>query len=273
MEQNKTISQRQHNKPQNHTQNSRTQEGSGEYFVRIGIGSPPKFQYMVIDSGSDIVWIQCEPCDQCYNQTDPIFNPAFSASFIGVSCSSSVCNQLDDVVDCRKGRCGYQVAYGDGSYTKGILALETITIGRTIIQDTAIGCGHWNEGMFVGAAGLLGLGGGSMSFVGQLGAQTDGAFGYCLISRGTGSSGSLEFGRQAMPVDAIFSQKLETPKNETQQERVQKFDGDLDKDKVERAKLSLPQAMKDRAHGDKEVVQALQDCCNKAIDPSLDLDH
>jgi hypothetical protein len=52
-----------------------------------------------------------------------------------------------------------------------------------------------------------------------------------------------------------FSQKLETPKNETQQERVQKFDGDLDKDKVERAKLSLPQAMKDHAHGDKEVVQ------------------
>jgi hypothetical protein len=99
---------------------SGTQEGSGEYFVRIGIGSPPKFQYMVIDSGSDIVWIQCEPCDQCYNQTDPIFNPAFSASFIGVSCSSSVCNQLDDVVDCRKGRCGYQVAYGDGSYTKGM---------------------------------------------------------------------------------------------------------------------------------------------------------
>ncbi|WJX72279.1 hypothetical protein P8452_56172 [Trifolium repens] len=60
-----------------------------------------------------------------------------------------------------------------------------------------------------------------------------------------------------------FSQKLETPKNETQQERVQKFDGDLDKDKVERAKLSLPQAMKDHAHGDKEVVQGLLRCIFK----------
>ena len=99
---------------------SGTEEGSGEYFVRIGIGSPAIYQYMVIDSGSDIVWIQCEPCDQCYNQTDPIFNPATSASFIGVACSSSVCNQLDDDVACRKGRCGYQVAYGDGSYTKGM---------------------------------------------------------------------------------------------------------------------------------------------------------
>jgi hypothetical protein len=65
--------------------------------------------------------------------------------------------------------------------------------------------------MFVGAAGLLGLGGGPMSFVGQLGAQTDGAFGYCLISRGTGSSGSLEFGRQAMPVDAMWVPLIHNP--------------------------------------------------------------
>ncbi|CAI8605244.1 unnamed protein product [Vicia faba] len=190
---------------------SGTQEGSGEYFVRIGIGSPPIYQYMVIDSGSDIVWIQCQPCDQCYNQSDPIFNPATSASFIGVSCSSSVCNQLEDDAACRKGRCGYQVAYGDGSYTKGTLALETITIGRTVIQETAIGCGHWNEGMFVGAAGLLGLGGGPMSFVGQLGAQTDRVFGYCLTSRGTGTPGSLEFGRQAMPVGAMWVPLIHNP--------------------------------------------------------------
>jgi hypothetical protein len=94
---------------------------------------------------------------------------------------------------------------------KGTLALETITIGRTVIKDTAIGCGHWNEGMFVGAAGLLGLGGGPMSFVGQLGAQTGGAFGYCLISRGTGSSGSLEFGRQAMPVGAMWVPLIHNP--------------------------------------------------------------
>lgn len=97
--------------------------------------------------------------------------------------------------------------------SEGTLALETLTLGRTVIRKTAIGCGHWNEGMFVGAAGLLGLGGGPMSFVGQLGAQTEGAFGYCLLSRGgtTESSGSLQFGRQAVPVGAVWVPLVHNP--------------------------------------------------------------
>ncbi|MED6109658.1 Protein ASPARTIC PROTEASE IN GUARD CELL 2 [Stylosanthes scabra] len=190
---------------------SGTEEGSGEYFVRIGLGSPPTYQYMVVDSGSDIVWVQCQPCSQCYNQSDPLFNPATSASFSGVACSSAVCDRLENA-GCHQGRCRYEVSYGDGSYTKGTLALETLTIGKTLVRNTAIGCGHLNQGMFVGAAGLLGLGGGPMSFIGQLGGQTGGAFGYCLVSRGSsGSSGSLEFGREAMPVGAAWVPLIHNP--------------------------------------------------------------
>ncbi|XP_022139206.1 protein ASPARTIC PROTEASE IN GUARD CELL 2-like [Momordica charantia] len=178
------------------------EEGSGEYFVRIGVGSPPRSQYMVIDSGSDIVWVQCQPCSQCYQQSDPVFDPADSASFTGVSCGSSLCDRLENDAGCHAGRCRYEVLYGDGSYTKGTLALETLTIGEVVVRDVAIGCGHTNQGMFIGAAGLLGLGGGSMSFVGQLGGQTGGAFSYCLVSRGSGSTGALEFGRGGPMVDS-----------------------------------------------------------------------
>ncbi|KAJ9179607.1 hypothetical protein P3X46_011377 [Hevea brasiliensis] len=186
-------------------------QGSGEYFVRIGVGSPPRDQYVVIDSGSDIVWVQCQPCTQCYNQTDPVFDPSNSASFIGVSCSSAVCDRVDNS-GCHAGRCRYEVMYGDGSYTKGTLALETLTFGRTVVRNVAIGCGHRNRGMFVGAAGLLGLGGGSMSLVGQLGGQTGGAFSYCLVSRGSEVSGSLEFGRGAMPVGAAWIPLIRNPR-------------------------------------------------------------
>ncbi|CAI9770704.1 unnamed protein product [Fraxinus pennsylvanica] len=186
-------------------------QGSGEYFVRIGVGSPARSQYMVIDSGSDIVWVQCQPCSQCYHQSDPVFDPADSASFAGVSCSSSVCDQVENS-GCHAGRCKYEVSYGDGSYTKGTLALETLTIGHTQVQSVAIGCGHMNRGMFVGAAGLLGLGGGSMSLVGQLGGQTGGAFSYCLVSRGTDSSGSLEFGRSVLPIGAAWVPLLRNPR-------------------------------------------------------------
>ncbi|XP_044488877.1 protein ASPARTIC PROTEASE IN GUARD CELL 2-like [Mangifera indica] len=186
------------------------EQGSGEYFVRIGVGSPPRSQFMVVDSGSDIVWVQCQPCNQCYKQSDPVFDPADSASFSGVSCGSAVCDLLENA-GCHAGRCHYEVSYGDGSYTKGTLALETLTMGRTAVRNLAIGCGHRNQGMFVGAAGLLGLGGGSLSFVGQLGGQTGGAFSYCLVSRGTGASGSLEFGHGALPAGAAWVTLVRNP--------------------------------------------------------------
>ncbi|MED6197115.1 Protein ASPARTIC PROTEASE IN GUARD CELL 2 [Stylosanthes scabra] len=187
------------------------EQGSGEYFVRIGVGSPPRNQYVVIDSGSDIVWVQCQPCNKCYRQSDPVFDPSESSSYAGVSCGSSVCSRLENA-GCHEGRCRYEVSYGDGSYTKGTLALETLTFGRTVIRNVAIGCGHSNQGMFVGAAGLLGLGGGPMSFVGQLGGQTGGAFSYCLVSRGMGSSGSLEFGLESMPVGASWVPLIHNPR-------------------------------------------------------------
>ncbi|CAN0908993.1 Protein ASPARTIC PROTEASE IN GUARD CELL 2 [Linum grandiflorum] len=193
------------------------EQGSGEYFVRIGVGSPPTSQYMVVDSGSDIVWVQCKPCSQCYTQSDPLFDPEFSASFSAVSCSSTACDRLaagNTASSCGSGRCRYEVSYGDGSYTKGTLALETITFhDSAVVHDVAIGCGHSNRGMFVGAAGLLGLGGGSMSFVGQLGGQAGGAFTYCLVSRGSSSgSGSLEFGRGSVPVGAAWIPLIRNPR-------------------------------------------------------------
>jgi hypothetical protein len=103
------------------------------------------------------------------------------------------------------------VSYGDGSSTKGTLALETLTLGRTVVQNVAIGCGHMNQGMFVGAAGLLGLGGGSMSFVGQLSRERGNAFSYCLVSRVTNSNGFLEFGSEAMPVGAAWIPLIRNP--------------------------------------------------------------
>ncbi|KAL4288243.1 hypothetical protein AHAS_Ahas19G0266700 [Arachis hypogaea] len=46
----------------------------------------------------------------------------------------------------------------------GDFATETITLGSVSVPNVVIGCGHNNEGLFVGAAGLLGLRGGPLSF-------------------------------------------------------------------------------------------------------------
>jgi hypothetical protein len=54
---------------------SGTSQGSGEYFSRVGVGSPPRSYSMVIDTGSDVSWLQCQPCSDCYQQSDPIYSP------------------------------------------------------------------------------------------------------------------------------------------------------------------------------------------------------
>ncbi|MQM20135.1 hypothetical protein Taro_053150 [Colocasia esculenta] len=172
---------------------SGTSQGSGEYFSRVGIGSPAKSLYMVLDTGSDVTWVQCQPCTDCYQQADPVFEPAASSTYAPLSCGSDQCRRLD-VSACRNDSCLYQVSYGDGSYTVGDFATETVSLGGASVPAVALGCGHDNEGLFVGAAGLLGLGGGDLSFPSQVSASS---FSYCLVDRDSSSSSTLEFGTVA----------------------------------------------------------------------------
>ncbi|CAN8258879.1 unnamed protein product [Cochlearia groenlandica] len=166
-------------------------QGSGEYFSRIGIGSPAKEMFMVLDTGSDVNWIQCKPCSSCYQQSDPVFDPVSSSTYKSLPCSATQCASLDASA-CRANKCQYQVSYGDGSFTVGDYATDTVTFGRSggKVNGVALGCGHDNEGLFRGAAGLLGLGGGPASITNQIKAKS---FSYCLVDRDSGKSSSLDF--------------------------------------------------------------------------------
>ncbi|KAK6931473.1 Xylanase inhibitor, C-terminal [Dillenia turbinata] len=185
---------------------SGTSQGSGEYFSRVGIGSPPKSVYMVLDTGSDVNWVQCEPCGDCYQQADPVFDPTESSSFKPLTCESQYCKSLD-VSECQNGTCLYEVSYGDGSYTVGDFVGETLTFtGSKAVDNVAIGCGHNNEGLFIAAAGLLGLGGGSLSLPSQINTTS---FSYCLVDRDSDSASTLEFGGQpALPPNSVTAPLL-----------------------------------------------------------------
>ncbi|XP_020538478.1 aspartyl protease family protein 2 [Jatropha curcas] len=192
-------------------------QGSGEYFTRIGVGTPPRYVYMVLDTGSDIVWIQCAPCNKCYSQSDPVFDPRKSRSFAGIPCGSPLCNRLDSPgCNTQKRTCMYQVSYGDGSFTYGDFSTETLTFRRTKVRRVAIGCGHDNQGLFVGAAGLLGLGRGRLSFPSQTGAQFNRKFSYCLVDRSASSKpSSVVFGDSAISRTARFTPLISNPKLDT----------------------------------------------------------
>lgn len=188
-------------------------QGSGEYFTRIGVGTPAQESFMVLDTGSDILWLQCSPCLDCYSQTDPVFNPRTSSSFKKLSCSSPICSKLE-LHGChsRTKSCLYQVSYGDGSFTVGDFSMETVSFNRATLRNVALGCGHDNEGLFVGAAGLLGLGGGSLSFPSQMGRIFGKKFSYCLVDRDRRGYSSLIFGNGAVPEGTLFTPLLKNSK-------------------------------------------------------------
>lgn len=192
-------------------------QGSGEYFTRIGVGTPPKYIFMVLDTGSDVPWLQCAPCRKCYSQTDPIFDPRKSSSFSKVPCGSPTCRRLENAGCSTKTQtCLYQVSYGDGSFTRGDFGTETLTFRGSRVGQVALGCGHDNQGLFVGAAGLMGLGRGRLSFPTQSSRRFNGKFSYCLVDRSTSSKpSSMIFGDAAVSRTARFTPLITNPMLDT----------------------------------------------------------
>ncbi|CAJ1950429.1 unnamed protein product [Sphenostylis stenocarpa] len=190
---------------------------SGEYFTRLGVGTPPKYVYMVLDTGSDIVWLQCKPCVKCYSQTDQIFDPSKSSSFARIPCSSPLCRRLESPGCNRESSsCQYEVSYGDSSSTFGDFSTETLTFRRAQVPGVALGCGHDNEGLFVGAAGLLGLGRGGLSFPTQTGNRFNNKFSYCLADRTASTKpSSIVFGDSAISRTARYTPIINNPKYDT----------------------------------------------------------
>lgn len=152
--------------------------GNGEFLMKLSIGTPPESFSAIMDTGSDLIWTQCKPCQQCYAQPTPVFDPKKSSSFSKTECSSDLCKALP-TSSCSDG-CEYLYTYGDYSSTQGILATETFTFDKVSVPKIGFGCGEDNEGSgFTQGAGLVGLGRGPLSLVSQMGQPK---FSYCLTS-------------------------------------------------------------------------------------------
>ncbi|GAB2215349.1 hypothetical protein Droror1_Dr00019732 [Drosera rotundifolia] len=148
--------------------------GSGEYLMDVSIGTPAIAYSTILDTGSDLIWTQCEPCNSCFQQSAPIFDPSKSSTYKNLSCSSYLCQVLSGTY-CMN-TCIYQYAYGGGAYTVGFLASDAITLGKTVVPNVGFGCGVNNYGV-EDADGLVGMGRGPLSLVSQL---DEPKFSYCL---------------------------------------------------------------------------------------------
>ncbi|GER24776.1 eukaryotic aspartyl protease family protein [Striga asiatica] len=172
-----------------------------QYTVKIGIGTfnskpPYKEYYLLMDTGSSLVWLQCEGCTKCFKQIPKPFPKGNSSSFRPITYKSK--------------QTFYECEYTDGDSTRGILAHETFylktkTSELAKIENIKFGCGLENNILYGKLkdnkiVGIMGLGWDDNSFVKQLGPKSKGKFSYCLprINLGKAPNTYLRFGDEAL---------------------------------------------------------------------------
>ncbi|CAN6289630.1 unnamed protein product [Urochloa humidicola] len=170
-----------------------------EYLISFGIGTPPQPVQATLDTGSDLVWTQCQPCPSCYAQSLPYYDPSLSATSANLPCGDPACRQLSlfscGARDWGNGTCVYTYNYGDRTFTNGRLVADTFAFDggddtATAVPGLAFGCGLFdNNGPFSSNAtgtGVAGFGRGALSLPSQLRVDN---FSYCFTNV-TGSAPS-----------------------------------------------------------------------------------
>ncbi|KAG0457954.1 hypothetical protein HPP92_022821 [Vanilla planifolia] len=189
-----------------------------EYLMSFSLGTPAKKIIAIADTGSDLIWVQCSPCDECYQQNAPLFNPQKSSTYKPISCKADSCAVLSESFCGTDSLCEYNYGYGDGSVVDGFLATETVGFhsdGGSPVQipTTIFGCTHQSNGTFDESdAGLVGLGGGKLSLIRQLGSVYKA--GKSVSVGNTGSSGLgniiIDSGTTLTMIDEVTLQSVES---------------------------------------------------------------
>ncbi|KAG5588730.1 hypothetical protein H5410_049164 [Solanum commersonii] len=106
----------------------------GLYYAKIGIGTPSNDYYVQVDTGSDIMWVNCVGCDQCprrgYHGLELAFyNRKDSLSGKLISCGHQFCKDVNggSVSGCYgNNSCYFNENYGDGSYSMGYFVEDVV---------------------------------------------------------------------------------------------------------------------------------------------------
>ncbi|BFI09428.1 hypothetical protein MPTK1_3g04565 [Marchantia polymorpha subsp. ruderalis] len=200
--------------------NLSTNVNEAEYVMTISLGTPAQNFVAIADTGSDLTWLQCQPCAHCFPQADPLYDPSRSSSHANLTCADSACQRFTSqypadwhsncpVQSSSNASCNFFYAYGDGSNTTGDIAVDTIHLTSTDgavadVPNFAFGCSQStfsDSGLLSGNVdGLVGLGQGDISFPSQLGASFGNIFSYCLVpAKGVATQTSpLLFGSAAL---------------------------------------------------------------------------
>ncbi|XP_024985538.1 aspartic proteinase-like protein 2 isoform X4 [Cynara cardunculus var. scolymus] len=191
----------------------------GLYYARIGIGTPPKEYYVQVDTGSDIMWINCIQCHECpkrgYHGLElTLYDPEDSFTGNLVTCSQDFCAEINGgaVTGCKaNASCLYTETYGDGSYSIGYFVMDVVQYEsvsgdlQTKMANGSVifGCGARQSGNLGSSEdaldGILGFGKANSSIISQLASsgKVKKMFAHCLD--GENGGGIFAIGHVVQP--------------------------------------------------------------------------
>ncbi|CAI0614793.1 unnamed protein product, partial [Linum tenue] len=179
------------------------------YYTKINLGSPPREFNVLIDTGSDVLWVMSNTCVNCPRSSNLQIQPTFydataSSTARVIPCSHKDCAPFSKSGTSwcsSNGQCGYTFQYLDLSVTSGVyvkdeLRFDSILPGSTIPKSRSapivFGVSTYQSGRLTSTQhavdGILGFGRGDLSVYSQLSSTglTPRVFSHCLKGDGMG---------------------------------------------------------------------------------------
>ncbi|KAG8654942.1 aspartic proteinase 36 isoform X1 [Manihot esculenta] len=195
-------------------------DGVGLYYAKIGIGTPSKDYYVQVDTGSDIMWVNCIQCIECPRTSSlgmdlTLYNVQDSVTGKLVPCDQEFCYEVNGgpLSGCTANMsCPYLEIYGDGSSTAGYFVKDIVQYDRVSgdLRTTSangsvtFGCGARQSGDLGSSNeealdGILGFGKSNSSLISQLAAtgKVKKIFAHCLD--GVNGGGIFAIGHVVQP--------------------------------------------------------------------------
>ncbi|KAI3724180.1 hypothetical protein L2E82_35948 [Cichorium intybus] len=199
---------------------NRSPTSAALYYAMIHLGCPPTDYYVQVDTGSDLLWLNCIECKECPTYSDLgvpllLYDPEGSSKAKKVPCDSEWCKttfEAPDKDDCKTGElCKYACKYGDGSSTAGYFVNDDIILPQVIgdrqtsslTGNVTFGCGAKQTGDLLSSEqaldGIMGFGQSKTSVLSQLAEskKIKKTFSHCLS--GNQGGGIFAFGEVVEP--------------------------------------------------------------------------
>ncbi|NP_001333817.1 aspartyl protease APCB1-like [Solanum lycopersicum] len=181
----------------------------GLYYTYMLVGNPPKPYFLDIDTGSDLMWIQCDaPCTSCAKGAHPLYKPR---NVNMIPPKNPYCVEVQENLrskycdNCHQ--CDYEIEYADRSSSVGVLAKDELQLvlanGTGTKPNVVFGCAYDQQGTLLNTLastdGILGLSRAPISLPSQLASHglINNVIGHCLRTDTNG--GYLFLGNDFVP--------------------------------------------------------------------------